>query len=282
MVTTLRDSDEGIDRYDPARHSWMGPVFGGHDPGVCAYGIQGNVLSLNGIFGRARKRLERGLSLAAELKHPHTQGHALLQAAVTHQVCGDHDDLERCTQTALELADRYNFPPLRAHALIFSGWNRAIGQGSVAGLELMEAEFPRAWAIAPMFRYYAVLLAEVRAKFGKISEALDGLQWAIKSITEPGVGLVVSELYRLRGLCLFQLDPGNEKEAVDCLETALDIARAQKAALLHLKAALDLFAVAKSAGQPERGLRPLRDFCSNSPVEFDAPQLKAARELLAA
>ena len=36
VATALTDSREGIKRYDPARHKWMGPVFGGHDPGVCA------------------------------------------------------------------------------------------------------------------------------------------------------------------------------------------------------------------------------------------------------
>jgi hypothetical protein len=278
VVTTLKDSREGIDLYDPARHKWMGPVFGGHDPGVCALNLQAIALGLSGFVGQAKGRVEQALSLAEILKQPHNVAHALTSGIVFHQLAGDHEAIDRSAQCLIELSDKYNFPPQRAHALVLSGWARAVGQDSEAGLELIEAEFPRASAIGPFFRYYAALLAEARANFGKVSDALSLLQSALETVTEPGVGFCVPELYRLQGLCLLRLD--SEKEDATSLQMAVDVAKQQQATLLHLKAAINLADAASSIGQPERGLRPLRDLCANLPEGFDAPALAEAKRLL--
>ena len=170
--------------------------------------------------------------------------------------------------------------PQRAHALILSGWARAVGQDSDQGLELMEAEYARAVAIGPLFRYYAALLAEARSKFGRVSDALTVLQSAIETVTEPGIGFCVSELYRLQGVCLLRLDSRNVGDAMSSLQMAVDIAKQQNATLFQLKAAINMAGAAGEMGQPERGLQPLRDLCANLPEGFDAPQLAEAKRLL--
>ena len=214
------------------------------------------------------------------LKHPHSLAHALTFGIVFHQLAGDHEALDQLVQRPVELADKYDFPPHRAHALLLSGWARAVGQDSEAGLELIEAEFPRAYAIGYFFRYYAALLAEARAKFGKFSEALTVLQSALETVTEPGIGVFVPELYRLQGLCLLRLDSHSKEEAMNSLQMAVDIAKQQNAALFQLKAAIDMANAASPMGQPERGLQPLRDLCANLPEGFDAPALAEAKQLL--
>jgi len=280
VATAFKDSREGVARYDRAQHSWMGPVFGGHDPGVCAHCIQAMTLCLSGSVGQAKTSLDQSLSLADTLKHPHSLAHALQNAAIMLQVAGDHEALDRIAQRAFEFADKYNFPPQRAHALILSGWARAVGQDSDAGLELIEAEYARAVAIGPLFRYYAALLAEARAKFGKVPEALTVLRWALDTVTEPGIGFCVSELYRLQGVCLLRLDSHKKEEAMSSLQMAVDIAKQQNAALFQLKAAIDMANATNSMGQPEGGLQPLHDLCANLPDGFDAPQLAEAKRLL--
>jgi class 3 adenylate cyclase/predicted ATPase len=280
VASTLKDTHEGIKRYDPARHSWMGPVFGGHDPGVCALETYANMLCLTGFVSQGKAKMEQSVSLAERLKHPHRLGFALHGGATMYQLIGDHEAVDRMGQRLIEIAEKYNFPPQRAHALMLSGWARAIGKDSTAGLELMETEFPRASAIGPMFRYYAVLLAEARAKFGKISEALAVLQWAIDTITEPGIGWCVPELYRLQGMCLLRLDSPKEEEAITVLRMAVDIAKQQGAVLFQLKAAINLAEAAGAIGRPEKELKSLRDLCASFPEEFKAPQLAQARQIL--
>ena len=279
-VTALTDGREGTKRYDPARHKWLGPVFGGHDPGVCALNVQALALGLSGVLASGRSCVEQELSLAEMLNHPHSLAFAAQSGTVFHQLAGDHEALDQLAERVIELADKYNFPPQRAHALLLSGWAHAIGQDSEAGLELMEAEYPRASAVGPFFRYYAALLAEARAKFGKFSEALTVLRSALDTVSEPGIGVFVPELYRLQGLYLLRLDSHNQEEAMRSLQMAVDIAKQQNAVLLQLKAAISMAQAARSISQPKRGLQPLRDLCANLPDGFDAPQLAEAKRLL--
>lgn len=281
VAGTLKDTDEGIKRYDPDRHSWMGPVFGGHDPGVCALESRANVLCLSGLVNQGKMTLDQSVSLAEGLKHPHSLGFALHGGAIMYQLLGDYEAVDRIAQRLVEIAEKYNFPPQRAHALILSGWARAIGDDSAAGLELMEAEYPRASAIGPLFRYYAALLAEARAKFGKVSDALTVLRWALDTVTEPGIGWCVPELYRLQGMCLLRLDPPREEEAITALRMAVDTAKQQGALLFQLKAAINLTEAAGATGSPKKELKSLHDLCASFPDEFEAPQLAHAKRLLA-
>ncbi len=281
VATTLKDSRQGVERYDPARHSWMGSVFGGHDPGVCAGQVHATALCLSGFTAEGKKRFDQALSLAEQLKQPHNLAHALQGGMLMHQLAGDHEGVGLVGQRLIELVDKYNFPPHRLHALIITGWANAVGQDSKAGLELIEAEFPRASAIGYFFGYYAALLAEARAKFGGVSNALTLLHSAIETLTEPGIGFCVPELYRLQGMCLLRLDSRNGEEAMTSLQTAVGIAKQQRALLFQLKAAINMAEAAASIGQPERGLQPLRDLCANLPEGFDAPQLAEAKRHLA-
>jgi class 3 adenylate cyclase/tetratricopeptide (TPR) repeat protein len=280
VATALKDSREGVERYDPARHSWMGAVFGGHDPGVCAHQSQGQTLCLSGFLGKGKQCLEQAVSLAEMLKHPHSLAFALMNSMILHQTTGEHEAVHRVGQRLLEISEKYNFPPQRAHALLLCGWARAIGSDSDPGLELMEAEFPRASAMGPLFRYYAALLAEARAKFGKISDALTILQWALDTISEPGIGVYLPELYRLQGICMLRLDAHRVEEAMSSLEMAVDVSKQQRAPLFQLRAAIGMAGAADSTVQPERSLQPLRDLCANLPDGFDAPELAEAKRLL--
>ena len=95
VATTLKDSREGVERYDPARHSWMGAVFGGHDPGVCALNVQAMNLCISGFARQSKERIEQALSLADTLKHPHSLAHALSNGMIFHQLIGDHEAVDR-------------------------------------------------------------------------------------------------------------------------------------------------------------------------------------------
>jgi predicted ATPase len=163
---------------------------------------------------------------------------------------------------------------------MISGWTQAIGRDSEQGLELMEVEFTRATSIGPLFRFYAALLAEARLKFGKVSDALAVLKWALDTVSEPGVGLFVPELYRLQGICQLRLDSCNNEDAMASLEMAADVAKQQNAVLFQLKAAMSMAAAANSLGQSERGLRPLRELWTNLPDGFEARELAEAKQLL--
>ncbi len=282
VATALSDSREGVRRYDPARHSWMGAVFGGHDPGLCAQEVEAQMLSLSGHTVQARQRMDKALSLAETLGHPHNIAFALQNGMVMYQTLGDREAVHRLAQRLIELADKYNFPPMRAHALLLSGWARAFGDQTDAGLTIMEAEYPRASAIGPFFRHYAAILADRRESAGRVADALALVGWALDTVTEPGVGIYVPELHRLRGVCLLRLDASYETEAMQSLQTAFDVAKQQGATLLQLRAAISIAKASRALKLAGAGLEPLRDVCAELPPECDAPDIEEAKRLLAA
>jgi class 3 adenylate cyclase/tetratricopeptide (TPR) repeat protein len=280
VPTALRYTHEGVRQYDPARHAWMGPVFGGHDPGVCANSVRSMVLCFAGQTVQAREFADKGLSLAETLGHPHTLCFALMNTLATHQTLGDRETVRRLGPRLAELAQKYNFPPMRAHALLVSAWARATGTDIGEGLAIMEAEYPRASAIGPLYRYYAAILADVRQQAGRTDDALTLVQWALGTVTEPGVGMYVPELHRLHGVCLLNL--GADDEGRRALQTALDVAKQQEATLFQLKAALSMATAGRARGWSTESLEPLRAACAELPAEFDSPWLVEARQVLAA
>jgi class 3 adenylate cyclase/predicted ATPase len=280
IARALASSREGIERYDREKHRWMGPVFGGHDPGVCAYAVHHIALTLAGRPAEARRCSERARALAEQLRHPNSMVHALMNELFSAQMRHEYESVTESSQRLLALADKYNLPPARAHALFLAGWVQACVNDFDAGVTLMEAEYPRASAMGPFFRYYAVLLAEARAKAGRFADALALVRSAIATITEPGVGLHVSELYRLEGLCLLQADASRADEAMRSLQTSLEIARQQGALLLEFNAALTMARTGVAIGDGTRGVASLRALCAALPVGFEAPALADARELV--
>jgi predicted ATPase len=182
----------------------------------------------------------------------------------------------------IELAEKYNFPPMVAHAVLHSGWARAVGPDIDAGLAMMEAAYPKASAAGPTFRFYAALLASARLSAGRASEALEVCRWALDTVTEPGVGLLVPELHRLQGASLLRLGAGHEGEAMQSLQVAMDVAKQQGAPLLQLRAALTMAEAEIARGRLAEGQAPLRAVCANLPPECDVPELEEAKRLLAA
>ena len=120
VATALKDSREGIDRYDPARHGWMAAVFGGHDPGVCAYGLQATRFAPPALLDRPKCASNNRLRSQTH-SNIHTVWDMLFINSISpHQLAGDYEAVHRTAQRAIELSEKYNFPPQRAHALILS------------------------------------------------------------------------------------------------------------------------------------------------------------------
>jgi class 3 adenylate cyclase/tetratricopeptide (TPR) repeat protein len=278
--TSSEASSEGVRRYERAKHSWMGPVFGGHDPGVCAYCVHAMALTAFGRLAEAARDIESAFTLAEEIRQPSTRGHALLCALNATQLAHDHVAIERFAQQAIELADKHNMPPLRSHAAMIRGWALAAGSDLGAGVAAMETEFPRAYAVGPFFRYYAALFAEGLVKAGRVADALELIRPALATVIEPGVGIFVSELYRLQGLCLLRNGAGKD-EAMHSLRTAVEVAKKQGSPLFELRAAASLTRAAIELGRPEKNISALREFCSSLPRDFECYELSEAREILA-
>ena len=115
------------------------------------------------------------------------------------QLRADHRAVGGYSQRLLEVAEKYNLPPQRTHAVFMSGWERAFTTDLDAGVSVMEAEFPRASAIGLFFRYYAALLAEGRERAGRFADALTVLRPALGEHHRAGSRILRSRVVPVAG-----------------------------------------------------------------------------------
>jgi predicted ATPase len=85
------------------------------------------------------------------------------------------------------------------------------------------------------------VLAEMYAQAGQVQQARDLIEKTIARIEETGERYHEAEVYRLRAEFRLQQDPGAVEEADADLRHALEVAVAQKARMLELRAAVSVY-----------------------------------------
>ena len=278
MQTAVDASREGIDRYDRAKHAWMGSVFGGHDLGVCAYAQHATALALLGRCAESAQFRQQAIDLAETLGQANNRAHALLWVTNAAQIASEYTELIHHCDASIALADKYGLPQAHSHASFLRASALAFRGDLEVGVAAMEAEFARATAIGPFMRFYAGVLADGELRLGRVDAALEVVRRALETVAEPGVGFFVSELHRVQGLCL--LRRGSVAEGTRSLRTAVDVARAQRATVLEVRAAISLARAAIAQHRPSEGVNALSELCASLPSTFDAPELRQASELL--
>jgi predicted ATPase len=88
--------------------------------------------------------------------------------------------------------------------------------------------------------YYLARLAEVLGKAGQVDEGLSALDEAIESSRQSAVPYWDAELQRQKGELLLSANDANPVAAEACFRRAIDIAQAQAAKSLELRAATSL------------------------------------------
>jgi len=64
-----RHIEAGLPLYRPETHAHHALLYGGHDPGVCGYGVGGMISALLGYLDRASREAAEALSLGRALSH---------------------------------------------------------------------------------------------------------------------------------------------------------------------------------------------------------------------
>jgi tetratricopeptide (TPR) repeat protein len=115
-------------------------------------------------------------------------------------------------------------------------WASAAGSSVAEAARLIDSEIGNATSAGPVPQLYLGLAAEVMLAAGRPADALGHLDRAIAAVDEPGVGLYLPEIYRLRGECLLALDRDNKDEARRAFDTACDVAHRQGAVIFERRA----------------------------------------------
>ena len=240
VAAAIADGSLGIKSYDLSRHRHLGLAFGGHDPGVCAHVCSSLALQMSGDRERSNDLQVRGLTLAETLDHPNTIAHALYNIAMAHQIVRDREAAARCAQRAVTLAEKFGLQAWRASSLLLLAWAGATGAGTAEAARLIETEIDSATRVGPVPQVYLGLAGEILLAAGRPNDGIAYLDSAIAAVDEPGVGLYLPEIYRLRGECLLALDRNNKGDAQQAFTAAADIGRRQGATLFQRRAEASL------------------------------------------
>lgn len=275
----LADARQGIEQYDPQRHSRLGAEFGGHDPGVCAHSVLGMCLAQSGRIQEAREVIDRGLALAETLADPTSLTFGFMNAITSYQIMADRAAVSRMTKRMLDVANKFDLPPQRSIATYVTGWLTTHEGDLAGGLQIMEKEYGRVLMMGPLPPFYVVLLASARLECGRVSEALEAVDSILCTVKEPGVGFFLPELHRIRAECLLRAGPSRFDEAADAFATAMATASQQQAWTFELRAALGLWRAWAARGEPTKAVAALRE----SVGAFDGdgpPELSTALDIL--
>ena len=243
----LTDARHGTQLYDRHRHHKLGLVFGGHDPGVCAFGCLGQAQVYAGDIEDGFASVETAVALAQELDHPGTLAHGFLMGLIIGTVAHTPERLQSYAERTLELSRRFKLPPQEAIGTYHLAWIEAETGNREKGVNQMAALYDRVTAIGPIVLLYKVMYVEQLLKAGRAHEALAAADKALTALRCPDRGLMLSELLRLRGESLFAL--GHGKEGGQELVRAEAMAKRDCAGLFRLRAANSLY---KVVGEPSR------------------------------
>ena len=273
---------EGVRRYDTARHHRFAYTFAGHDAGVCAYCIRAMGLSAAGETAKIKPELDAALALSDRLEHPlsllFARGIMCGTLYLTH-------DLDGCRVSANEMvrvATKYDLPFYGAIGSFWLGATQAMHGDVTDGLRRMEPSFEPLDGIGLFVLLPAAVMVDTLARAGRNRDALALIARVLDKMSDPKLGMFVSELWRIRGELIARERGGDMALAERLLQEALHIARGQEATLLQSRAGLALATHFAEHGRREEAMIALAESGVSVLADRTAPEIVAADRLSAA
>jgi predicted ATPase len=275
--------------YDPPHHRTLTDVYG-EDPGVGCMLYGAMTLWCLGYPDQALRSVQAARRLADELSNPFDMARALYFGALTHLCRREARQTGELAEALMELSSEQSFAMLLHGGLILHGWSLA-EQGSVGeGIGEMRQGLAGWQATGALSHrpYHLALLAEALARQGQARDGLTALAEALALSTASGERFLEAELYRLRGELLLvgaTAGPVAWNTADGCFGQALDVARAQQAKSLELRAVMSLARLYRQQGRQAEGRQAegralLAQTYGWFSEGFDTPDLLEAKALL--
>ena len=284
LTAAYEHTRAGLAIYRRDEHHALTQQFGNHDPGVCALYFGAWLLALLGYPEQSAKRMEEAIELADSLGHPFTRRACRQVALTTALTLRDvpaagaqiKAAIEIARETGVEAGDPGGDPGQ------FFRWLQGFGRfhaGQTSegiarmreGVEVMIEESDH------LFPLTLSILCEVYAITAQPNEGLALLARTRHLIGPMGGNFNEAELHRVRGELLHICSTPEDDEAEAALRTALDVARAQRAKLLELRAATSLARLLRDRDRTAEGRALLGDVYEWFTEGFDTPDLKSAK-----
>jgi tetratricopeptide (TPR) repeat protein len=276
-ATGLEHCEAGRGLYDPDEHRSHRLLFGGHDPGVCAFQIGSQVEWVLGYPDKALASGNEAVCLAERIAHPLSLELALTFKGILHLDRGDPDLAlgQFATMEALAAEQRLGFVyspgVMRGAALLMQG---AVRDAIAVLREALDT--PLGQALSRPLGLAA--LARALSLQGEQAAAIALIGDAMATMEATGHRQLEPEFHRLKGMAL--LGQNELAESQSAFEAAIRIARRRQMKAYELRAAVNLARLWGERGQRAEAhslLAPIYDWFTEG---FDTADLKEAAALL--
>jgi predicted ATPase len=228
--------------------------------------------------------MEETLALAKRQSHGHTLAMTYQNFTMIHQFRGEVDSLLEKTDAQRVLSQAQGFPLWLAGATIMRGWARAQRGDVEEGIADMRRGIAdwRATGAELAAPYYLGLLAETLGAAGPPEAGIDVVLEALGSSDRSGEAWWRAELWRIEAELRLKAATPETDVAERRLLDALDLARAQQARSLELRAAASLCRLWLRLGRPSVDAeRPLASVVEWFTEGYATADLTQAAHLLA-
>jgi class 3 adenylate cyclase/predicted ATPase len=235
-----------------------------------------------GYPDQSLSRVLEALALGQNLHHPYTVAFAHYMTSVVHLLRGDAARALESAQKSFEMSQEQRFSLYEILSRISRG--RAMGdlgrhaeaQAEIA-LGIDEARRNGVGFMLPMMNGW---LAEAHARIGENERALSIVERTLADIGEVTGRSWEAELHRQRAHILLTLNPSNIGEAESHLKKSIEVARAQNAKSLELRAATSLAELWRTQGRPDEARALLESVCRWFQEGSETTDLRRARAAL--
>jgi DNA-binding winged helix-turn-helix (wHTH) protein/type II secretory pathway predicted ATPase ExeA/tetratricopeptide (TPR) repeat protein len=281
--SALEQADAGIRMADLTQHSITAPAFG-ENPGISCQYWAGLALWFTGHPEQALDRIRAGIEQSENPDQHYALSTAYAQAAVLHQLMRDVDETTRWAELTESIGNKQGYALRTAMGRILGGWAKAMKGDTPAGIDALIRGIGEAQAIgADMDRaYFLGLLAEAYYAAGQAQAGLDAINLALSALHGRTHFFYAAELYRLQGLLLQKAPDTGSARAEAAFQQALDVARAQSALTMELRAATSLAQLWCNLGRQDEEAGLLENVLDKFEPGLDTRDLRDARELLQA
>jgi DNA-binding winged helix-turn-helix (wHTH) protein/predicted ATPase len=269
------------------------------NPGVAMRCFAGWALWFIGQPDQALERIREAVRLARESFEPHGLAHALLFAAILHQLRREERLAQEQSEAVIAVSAEHGLVMYQAMATITRGWAMT-GQGrqqegieqmrqGLADLQATETELVRP--------HFLGLLAEALDNTSQAQEALRMLEDALAMVLHSAERYYEAELHRLKGELLLKQTRGRAAQAAGrgkaavetepllvqaeaCFKQSIKISQQQNAKSLELRAVTSVARLYQNQGKLEEARSLLAPIYSTFTEGFDTTDLREVKALL--
>jgi predicted ATPase len=267
--------------YNPVRDRPLATRFA-TDNRVSSLAFGSVALWLLGFPDAAREDIAKALEDARDIRHAGSLMTALAWAPLVHTQCGDYAVARTEVEELAALANEKGAAVWKAFTIFHRGYLLSlIGPASEAafvvtsGIDAMQST--GATLLLPLHLAY---LSKAQAEMRQFENAWDSISRALVVIETTNERWFESEVNRRAGDVAALMPPPDEAMAEAYFERALNIARAQQAKSLELRAAMSMARLWRDQGKPQQARELLAPVYGWFMEGFDTCDLKEAKALL--